>query len=308
MRSCRRHRGVTPIRRRHCPVDSNGLRISASRHGGGCGFEALIRQRKVRDDGVGHGDWQGGPVEPGSVHDLSLERVIASALISTRCTMVPRQPSTMPTPLRVPPDVEVVMNCIGPLWLSTRSQARATEAGIGGHSAGARTYQSYGMELGKLDKIHGLTDAAGNSLRLSQTHRLRHTRATELLNDGVPIHVVQRYLGHASPEMTLRYAATLAATAEAELLRHKKIGAHGADITISPSDIFDMTQLSQRTDRVLPNGVCLLPALRTCDKGVPVVRTLRDRCHPPRRTARPTHQDINADRPAPVAVPAAHRT
>jgi integrase len=43
-------------------------------------------------------------------------------------------------------------------------------------------------------------------LRFSQTHRLRHTRATELLNDGVPIHVVQRYLGHKSPEMTMRYA------------------------------------------------------------------------------------------------------
>jgi hypothetical protein len=130
-----------------------------------------------------------------------------------------------------------------------------------------RSYKSYGVALGKLDKIHGLTDTTGNPLRFSQTHRLRHTRATELLNDGVPIHVVQRYLGHASPEMTLRYAATLAATAEAEFLRHKKIGAHGADITISPSDIYDMTQLSARTDRVLPNGVCLLPPLKTCDKG-----------------------------------------
>lgn len=47
-------------------------------------------------------------------------------------------------------------------------------------------------------------------------------------------------------------SATLAATAEAEFLRHKKIGAHGADISISPSDIYDMTQLSARTDRVLP--------------------------------------------------------
>lgn len=78
---------------------------------------------------------------------------------------------------------------------------------------------------------------------------------------------MQRYLGHASPEMTLRYAATLAATAEAEFLRHKKIGAHGAAITISPADIYDMTQLSARTDRVLPNGVCLLPPLQSCDKG-----------------------------------------
>uniref|UniRef100_UPI003F58386D tyrosine-type recombinase/integrase n=1 Tax=Mycolicibacterium neoaurum TaxID=1795 RepID=UPI003F58386D len=144
------------------------------------------------------------------------------------------------------------------LFLGVRFQHRGQRA---------RSYDSYGMALGKLDKIHGLTDAAGNPLRFTQTHRLRHTRATELLNDGVPIHVVQRYLGHASPEMTLRYAATLQATAEAEFLRHKKIGAHGIDISISPSDIYDMTQLSARTDRVLPNGVCLLPPVASCDKG-----------------------------------------
>lgn len=130
-----------------------------------------------------------------------------------------------------------------------------------------RPYTTYRDTLGKLDNIHGLTDAAGNPLRFSQTHRLRHTRATELLNDGVPIHVVQRYLGHKSPEMTMRYAATLSATAETEFLRHKKIGAHGTEIAISPTDIYTMTQLGSRTDRVLPNGVCLLPPLKTCDKG-----------------------------------------
>lgn len=130
-----------------------------------------------------------------------------------------------------------------------------------------RPYSSYRASLTKLDELHGLTDAAGNPLRFSQTHRLRHTRATELLNDGVPIHVVQRYLGHKSPEMTMRYAATLSATAEAEFLKHKKVGAGGTEISISPADIYDMTQLGSRTDRVLPNGVCLLPPLKTCDKG-----------------------------------------
>lgn len=130
-----------------------------------------------------------------------------------------------------------------------------------------RTLASYNTALRRLDRIHGLTDSQGTPLRFTQTHRLRHTRATELLNDGVPIHVVQRYLGHRSPEMTMRYAATLAATAEAEFLRHKKIGANGTDIGVSPADMYDMTQLSQRTDRVLPNGVCLLPPLKTCDKG-----------------------------------------
>lgn len=131
----------------------------------------------------------------------------------------------------------------------------------------ARPYTSYLNALKKLDTVHRLVDAQGNALRFSQTHRLRHTRATELLNDGVPFHVVQRYLGHKSPEMTARYAATLAATSEAEFLKHKKIGAMGADIAISPSDIYEMTQLGKRTDRVLPNGVCLLPPLKSCDKG-----------------------------------------
>jgi hypothetical protein len=86
--------------------------------------------------------------------------------------------------------------------------------------------------------------------------------------------------------MTLRYAATLAATAEAEFLKHKKIGAHGVDIAISPADILAMTQLSARTDRVLPNGFCLLPPLKSCDKGnVSVLRAFRHRRHLCRRTA-----------------------
>lgn len=130
-----------------------------------------------------------------------------------------------------------------------------------------RSYRSYLDALRRLDRVHGLTDDAGNVLRFSQTHRLRHTRATELLNDGVPFHVVQRYLGHKSPEMTARYAATLAATAEAEFLKHKKVGATGEPLQLNPQDVYDMTQLSKRTDRVLPNGLCMLPPVKQCDRG-----------------------------------------
>ena len=36
-----------------------------------------------------------------------------------------------------------------------------------------RPYASYHVSLTKLDRLHGLTDAAGNPLRFSQTHRLR---------------------------------------------------------------------------------------------------------------------------------------
>ena len=113
----------------------------------------------------------------------------------------------------------------------------------------------------------GLRDAAGQLLLYSRSHRLRHTKATTLLNAGAPIHVVQRYLGHLSPEMSMRYAATLASTAEREFLAMVKIGRDGREIGMDRRDMLDLLQLDQRTDRVLPNGYCLLPPTRSCDKG-----------------------------------------
>jgi integrase len=41
-----------------------------------------------------------------------------------------------------------------------------------------------------------IRDQHGRLVDFQRTHRMRHTRATELLNRGAPIHVVQRYLGH----------------------------------------------------------------------------------------------------------------
>lgn len=131
-----------------------------------------------------------------------------------------------------------------------------------------RPYPSQQAALRRLDDTVHLTDSAGNPLRYGQTHRLRHTRATDLLNAGVPIHVVQRYLGHRSPEMTMRYAQTLAETAEAEFLKAKRVGAFGNNLALDARDVLDITQLTQeRADRVLPNGLCMLPPAQTCDRG-----------------------------------------
>jgi hypothetical protein len=52
------------------------------------------------------------------------------------------------------------------------------------HGRRARSYATYRASLQRLDDIHGLTDSAGHPLRFTQTHRLRHTRAAELLNDA----------------------------------------------------------------------------------------------------------------------------
>ena len=65
----------------------------------------------------------------------------------------------------------------------------------------------------------------------------------------------------------MRYAATLASTAEREFLAMVKIGRDGRALGMDRRDMLDLLQLDRRTDRVLPNGYCLLPPVRSCDKG-----------------------------------------
>ena len=71
---------------------------------------------------------------------------------------------------------------------------------------------------------------------------IRHQRSTPFtsLNSGVPLHVLQRYLGHLTPTMSMTYAQTLQSTAEAEFLRYRKITADGREIEVDPRDLYDM--------------------------------------------------------------------
>ena len=134
---------------------------------------------------------------------------------------------------------------------------------------GTQPYSAHTLRerlLGLANEL-AIRDSHGRLVDFQRTHRMRHTRATELLNGGVPIHVVQRYLGHLSPEMTMRYADTLPKTHEREFLRFKKLGSDGRELSLDPADIYEMVQLSRHTDRILPNGVCLLPPLKRCERG-----------------------------------------
>lgn len=60
--------------------------------------------------------------------------------------------------------------------------------------------------VGELARRLDIRDSTGALVDFQRTHRFRHTKATNLLNAGVPLHVVQRYLGHLTPEMTMTYA------------------------------------------------------------------------------------------------------
>src|SRR5216683_1798705 len=137
------------------------------------------------------------------------------------------------------------------------------------NTAGQRHYRANTLNglLTQLAAALQVTDAAGAPVDFQRTHRMRHTKATDLLNSGVPIHVVQRYMGHVSPEMTMHYAKTLAETHEAEFLRFAKIGRDARPLEMDPADVYELVQLHQHTDRILPNGVCLLPPPKRCDRG-----------------------------------------
>ena len=135
---------------------------------------------------------------------------------------------------------------------------------LGRHSYPKTTVTRRLKQLGELADIR---DSQGCRPPLSNVHRFRHTRATSLINAGVPVHVVQRYLGHLSAEMTMRYAHTLRETHEREFLRYRKITADGADLELDPRDLFALIELGMRTDRVLPNGLCMLPPRQTCNRG-----------------------------------------
>lgn len=144
------------------------------------------------------------------------------------------------------------------LFLRTRSNLN------GHHPYPAATFHAHLTELGRrLD----LRDSHGRPVALGKTHRFRHTQATNLLNAGVPLHVVMRYLGHVTPAMTMHYAQTLAQTAEREFLRYKKVTADGRSLELDPRDLYDVLELDRRTDRILPNGFCLLPPRQVCPKG-----------------------------------------
>src|SRR6266852_2013821 len=137
------------------------------------------------------------------------------------------------------------------------------------NTAGQRNYRANTLNglLTQLAAALQVTDATGTVADFQRTHRMRHTKATDLLNAGVPLHVVQRYMGHLSPEMTMHYAKTLAETHEREFLRFAKLGRDARPLEMDPADVYELVQLDRHTDRILPNGVCLLPPPKRCDRG-----------------------------------------
>jgi integrase len=65
--------------------------------------------------------------------------------------------------------------------------------------------QSFSRHLNTVAEKAQIKDSSGKIWRF-QSHQFRHTVGTRMINAGVPQHIIQRYLGHESPEMTSIYA------------------------------------------------------------------------------------------------------
>lgn len=137
-----------------------------------------------------------------------------------------------------------------------------------GNRRGDKPYPSgtYNWMLRALSDLARITDSKGRVVNLSNTHRFRHTKLTRLAEMGLPIHVLQRYAGHATPTMSMHYIAQREEHAEQAFLATVKLRADGTRVQFSRED-HDSLHLFDRADRILPNGWCMLPPLQSCNKG-----------------------------------------
>jgi hypothetical protein len=113
-----------------------------------------------------------------------------------------------------------------------------------------------------------MTASDDSPLRFSP-HRLRHTLATEMLNQGVSQRAIQDYLDHSSPDMTAVYAKLLDSTLRAEFDAYQqRVNIRGERIAVLPDDVPDDAVLLKeriaRAKQTLPNGYCGLPLQLEC--------------------------------------------
>jgi integrase len=100
-------------------------------------------------------------------------------------------------------------------------------------------------------------------------HLFRHHLATSLVNDRVPLPVIQRILDHASIQMTSLYAQVNDETVKRELIGwQQRVNIRGERIALAPDSPLAqaawMKDHIARAKQALPNGYCGLPLVQTC--------------------------------------------
>lgn len=143
--------------------------------------------------------------------------------------------------------------------------------GIAHNRDGAKPYAhaSLSHQLGNWQKAIGVHDEAGQPVRV-HAHQFRHTVGTRLINAGVPQHVIQKLLGHASPRMTARYAQIHDHTVRDAFQRYcaQRVDTTGVLVPYEPDALTaDAEWAKHNLARVrdsLPNGYCGRPPQQDC--------------------------------------------
>jgi len=143
--------------------------------------------------------------------------------------------------------------------------------GIAGNDNGAKPYShsAFTRQLAHWQRVIGLRDEAGQPVAVTG-HQFRHTLGTRLINSGVPQHVVQKLLGHASPHMTSHYAKIHDVTIREAFDRYQaqRVNISGERIAYDPdSPAASAEWVKHNLNRVrdsLPNGYCGRPAQQDC--------------------------------------------
>lgn len=132
------------------------------------------------------------------------------------------------------------------------------------------TQDCYIRYLHRLGEKHQIKGEDGKLWHF-QTHQFRHTVSTRMINNGVPQHIIQRYLGHESPEMTAVYAQIHDQTMKKEVAKFRGRVVNVAGAVVEPNDIEADDESLQWFKKniqaqTLPKGSCALP---TISKGCP---------------------------------------
>jgi integrase len=143
--------------------------------------------------------------------------------------------------------------------------------GVLANADGSKPYSmaTLATQLRRWQREIDLRDEAGVSVRIT-AHHFRHTFGTRLINSGVPQHVVQKLLGHASPEMAAQYAHIHDHTVRDAFDRYQqqRVNTAGEFLPFDPdgptaSAEWVKHNLSRVRDS-LPNGYCGRPPQQEC--------------------------------------------
>lgn len=120
--------------------------------------------------------------------------------------------------------------------------------------------------LKRLCTANNICTALGKPWDLT-AHQFRHSVGTCMINNGVPQHIIQRYLGHESPNMTATYAHLFDSTLKKEIAKYqgRTVNISGQVLTAEHPDLetSDLQWFKRNVHaQALPNGSCARPIIK----------------------------------------------